>query len=116
MNFVSGIPIEFWRKVGVEVGEDLTFTKADKERLAWRRLRRAISRFMRLGFAPRFIDIPERGGREHYGFFGVCNSTSSRAHRRNAARFAYRDRPRMLRRSISDETRNMDVYFAKEAA
>ena len=115
MKFVNGMPIEFWRKVGVEVSEDLTFTEADKERLAWRRTKRAMSRFMRLGFVPRFMGIPERGGREHYGFFGVCNSTSDRAHRRNAARLAYRGNRRALRRSISDETRNMDIYFAKEA-
>ena len=63
----------------------------------------------------RFINTRRADGREHYGFFGVCNSTSSRAHRRNAARLAYRGNRRALRRSISDETRNMDIYFAKEA-
>ena len=114
MKFVNGMPIEFWRKVGVR--EDITFTKADRERLAWRRTKRAMSRFMRLGFVPRFIDIPNvSASRKHYGFSGVCNSTSDRAHRRNAARLAYRGNSRALRRSISDETRNMDIYFAKEA-
>ena len=116
MRFVDGMPIEFWREAGVKVGEYLTFTEADRKRLAWRRTKRAMSRFMRLGFVPRFMDIPNvSASRKHYGFFGVCNSTSSRAHRRNVARRAYRGH-RALRHSISNETRIMNPYFVQQEA